>query len=234
MLTNLPPSQPQSISTMSRPLPRAAFLAATSLTFLKPRFKMALRPLAARLARFGATANQVTLTSLAGSILVGSLLCVSPSTPLLFAMLPIWLLARMACATIDGTLAIEYGQKSRLGGVLNEVGDAISDVALFLPLAFVPPFTTAAVSCVICLILVCELAGIVGLMLGSTRRLEGPLGKADRSILLSIIAMSIVVLGRLPKDAFAALPAIAIGLIVTIWNRIRFALIKSGTEVEAN
>jgi CDP-diacylglycerol--glycerol-3-phosphate 3-phosphatidyltransferase len=47
----------------------------------------------------------------------------------------------MARATIDGTLAIDFGRKSRLGGILNEVGDVVSDVVLLVPLAFVAPFT---------------------------------------------------------------------------------------------
>ena len=219
---------------MSQSLPRAAFLAATSLTFLKPRVRKPLRPVAARLAQIGVTANQVTLTSLAGSVLVGALLCLFPGDPVLFAMLPLWLLARMMCATIDGTLAIEFRQKSRLGGILNEMGDIVSDVALFLPLAFVPPFSMAAITCVIFFIVSSELAGIVGPTLGSVRRLEGPLGKADRAIVLSVIAISIAVLGRLPDHAFVLAPAIALGLMVTIWNRLRFALAEPSTEAEAN
>jgi CDP-diacylglycerol--glycerol-3-phosphate 3-phosphatidyltransferase len=44
--------------------------------------------------------------------------------------LPLWVPVRTACAAIDGTRAIDFEQKSRLGGVLNEVGDIVSDVAL--------------------------------------------------------------------------------------------------------
>ena len=87
------------------------------------------------------TANQVTLASLFGSVAIGVLLCTHPTQTALFALLPIWLPVRTVCAALDGTLAIEFGQKSRLGGVLNEVGDIVSDVALFLPLAFIAPFT---------------------------------------------------------------------------------------------
>ena len=39
----------------------APFLAASALAFLKPRLKTVIRPLAAKLAGMGVTANQVTL-----------------------------------------------------------------------------------------------------------------------------------------------------------------------------
>src|ERR1700722_15983629 len=69
----------------------------------------------------------------------------------LFGLLPVWLLVRMACATIDGTLAIDFGQKSLFGGILNEVGDVGSDVVLLLPLAFVGPFTPVSVGAIVVL-----------------------------------------------------------------------------------
>jgi hypothetical protein len=130
-------SSPSASQEASRAEPRLAFLAATSLTFLKPLLRKALRPVAARLYEAGVTANQVTLTSLVGSVLVGAFLCRFAAHSVLFAILPAWLVARTAFAAIDGTLAIEFGQKSRLGGILNEAGDVVSDIALFLPLAFV-------------------------------------------------------------------------------------------------
>ena len=105
--------------------PRAAFLAATSLNLLKPLLKRAIRPLAAGLAGVGITANKVTIISLVGSIIVGFLLSVHADWGAVWGLLPIWMLVRMALATIDGTLAIDFGQKSRLGGILNEVGDII-------------------------------------------------------------------------------------------------------------
>jgi CDP-diacylglycerol--glycerol-3-phosphate 3-phosphatidyltransferase len=141
--------------------PHAAFLAATSLTFLKPRFKRALRPLVGRLARAGITANQVTVTSLVSSLAVAAVLSIFGDQSILFGLLPAWLLARMAFATIDGTLAIDFRQKSRLGGILNEVGDILSDIALFMPLAFVAPFPSAWVLFVIALTVLCESSGIL-------------------------------------------------------------------------
>lgn len=202
----------------------APIVAASSLTFLKPRLTAMVRPLAAKLADIGVTANQVTLASLAGSIAVGAVLCANPSNPKLFALLSTWLLVRTACAALDGTLAVEFGQKSRLGRVLNEVGDIASDVALFLPLVFVAPFSANSVVPLVSLIVLAEIAGILGPMLGSDRRLEGPLGKADRSIILAILGLIIATLDGLPEGAQLLPPLLYGGLILTIWNRLRFAI----------
>jgi CDP-diacylglycerol--glycerol-3-phosphate 3-phosphatidyltransferase len=152
------------------------YLAASSLTFLKPRFKRFLMPVSARLARAGVVANQVTTVSIVGSLIMGGMLSLFHSHSILFGLLPVWVLVRIGCATIDGTLAIDFGQKSRLGGVLNEVGDVVSDVVLFLPLAFVVPFSASSVGTVVVLAISSEVAGMLGPALGGSRRVDGPMG----------------------------------------------------------
>ncbi|SHH02581.1 CDP-alcohol phosphatidyltransferase family protein [Bradyrhizobium erythrophlei] len=197
---------------------------------LKPLLRRALRPIAGRLYEAGVTANQVTSTSLIGSVLVGAILCRFADYFSSFAMLPAWLVARTAFAAVDGTLAIEFGQKSRVGGVLNEVGDVVSDIALFSPLAFVPPFSGASIALVVCFAAMSEFVGVAGTMLSGTRRLEGPLGKVDRSIVLALVAIAIAACGRLPEGAWLVVPALCLGLVITIWNRLRFALVERGTQ----
>src|SRR5688572_5337178 len=53
---------------------------------LKPAFQDLLRPTARRLAEGGVTANQVTLTAAAGSLVVGALLCLPLAQPALFLL----------------------------------------------------------------------------------------------------------------------------------------------------
>jgi CDP-diacylglycerol--glycerol-3-phosphate 3-phosphatidyltransferase len=201
--------------------PRAAFLAATSLNLLKPLLKRALRPLAAGLAWAGITANQVTLV---GSIIVGSWLSVHADGGAIWGLLPLWMLLRIALATIDGTLAIDFGQKSRLGGILNEVGDIISDIAMFVPLAFLPTFPPVWIALVLSLTMLTEIAGIVGPALGSSRRIEGPFGKVDRALAVGLIGVWLACLGPLPENARFVLPFFAVLLLLTIGNRLRFAV----------
>ena len=107
---------------------------------LKPRFQDLLRPLATSLARMGVTANLVTIVAALGSILVGGVLAWRSDSRAVFLLIPVWLLVRMALNAIDGMLAREFDQKSVLGGYLNEIGDVVSDAALYAPFALVPPF----------------------------------------------------------------------------------------------
>jgi CDP-diacylglycerol--glycerol-3-phosphate 3-phosphatidyltransferase len=201
----------------------AGFLAATSLTFLKPRFKRFLMSFSARLARAGVVANQVTTVSIVGSLIMGGMLSLFHSHSILFGLLPVWLLVRMACATIDGTLAIDFGQKSRLGGILNEVGDVVSDVVLLVPLAFVAPFTASSVGAIVVLTIASEVAGMLGPMVGGSRRVDGPMGKADRGIALGVLGLCICCGGPLPSGAaWAALPFGSL-LAITTANRLYLA-----------
>jgi len=225
-------SSPSASREVSRAGPRYAFLAATSLTPLKPLLRRALRPVASRLYEAGVAANQVTSTSIFGSVLVGALLCRFADQPSLFTILPAWLVARTALAAVDGTLATEFGQKSRLGGILSESGDVVSDFALFLPLALVSPFSAASITALIFLAAMSEFVGMAGTMLSGARRLEGPLGKVDRSIVLAHVAIAIAACGRLPEGAWFVVPALCLGRVVTIWNRLRFALVERGAQTE--
>jgi CDP-diacylglycerol--glycerol-3-phosphate 3-phosphatidyltransferase len=202
---------------------RGAFLAATSLTFLKPLFKRTLKPLVAHLARLGVMANQVTIASLVGSLVVGIFVATHADAAICFGLLSVWLVLRMCLATIDGTLAIDFGQKSRLGGILNEAGDIVSDTALILPFAFVPPFGSGEIAVVVALAVLSELAGIAGPALGGSRRIDGPFGKADRSLVFGALGIWIAGSGTLPAQAAVLPPAFALLSLVTIGNRLRFA-----------
>ena len=69
-----------------------------------------------------------------------------------FLLIPVWLLVRMALNAIDGMLAREFGQKSGLGAYLNEIGDVVSDAALYAPFALVAPFGPLGIGLVIVLV----------------------------------------------------------------------------------
>jgi hypothetical protein len=62
------------------------YLAVSSLTFLKPRFKRFLMPVSARLARAGVVANQVTTVSIVGSLIMGGMLSLFHSHSILFGL----------------------------------------------------------------------------------------------------------------------------------------------------
>ncbi len=188
---------------------------------LKPRFQALLRPYAESLAKAGVTANQVTLAAAAGSLVIGFILCELGWLKPLFLLLPLWLFIRMALNAIDGMLAREFNQKSRLGAYLNELCDVVSDAALMLPFCFVRPFGPEPVLLVIFLALLSEYAGAMGPLAGAERRYDGPFGKSDRALVFGALGLWIGLLLPLPDWLLWLMPLVAILSAATIWNRVR-------------
>ena len=135
-----------------------------------------MRPLVGALHRAGVTANQVTIAACVLSVMLGAWLAWNAQAVGAFVLVPIWLALRMALNAIDGMLAREFGQASRLGAYLNELGDVIADSALYLPFALLGGSNPWLVWTIIALAIVSEMAGVLGLGLGGTRR-YGPMGK---------------------------------------------------------
>ena len=190
---------------------------------LKSRFQGLLRPLVVLLVRIGVKANAVTLTACAVSVAIGFALIGAPRV--WFAIVPVWMFVRMALNAIDGMMAREFGQKSPLGAYLNELTDVVSDAALYLPFAFVAPLDWQKVGAVIFLAALSEMTGVVGVMIGASRRYDGPMGKSDRAFVFSLIAIWIAVTnGTLPGWSGAIMWAIAAVTAITIVNRIRGGL----------
>ena len=158
-----------------------------SIYSLKPKFQNLLRPLTQRLYDSRVTANQVTLFACIVSILLGLGLYSLQAPSVLFVLIPIWMFIRMALNAIDGMLAREFKQKSRLGAYLNEVTDVVSDAALYLPFVWVTPFSTLQIALVIWLSGLSEMVGILGQVIGKSRRYDGPMGKSDRAFVFGLL-----------------------------------------------
>lgn len=190
-----------------------------SVYAFKPQFQALLRPCVRRLHQLGITANQVTIAASLVSVALGLGLAAHAHRLELFLLLPVWFFLRMACNAIDGMLAREFGQSSALGAYLNELGDVVSDAALYLPFAFVPGSSPALVGLVILLSCLSEIAGVLR-GVGEGRRNDGPMGKSDRALVFGA-------LGLLLGSGVAAGPwlfwtfvLVALLLVVTIANRV--------------
>ena len=153
---------------------------------LKPKFQQLLHPLLVWLHRRGVTANEITVVAIVFSFGIGVLFWEASVVPLFFLALPIGLLVRMILNALDGMMAREFGQTSRLGEVLNEVGDVVSDVFIFFSLLNYYPESLYWVVAFIVLSVLNEFAGVMGKVLGRQRRYEGPMGKSDRALLMGI------------------------------------------------
>ena len=201
-----------------------------SIYDLKPKFQNLLRPLVIKLEQRGVTANQVTLTACAISVILGLMLTALSDYNWLFILIPIWLFVRMALNAIDGMLAREFNQKSRLGGYLNEITDVVSDAALYLPFAFVYPFDALQIGLIIWLSALTEFCGVLGQVQGKTRRYDGPLGKSDRAFLFGVLGLVYAFLSMLPDFLYWVSWAIVILLIATCIKRVKSGLAEVGNK----
>ena len=201
-----------------------------SIYDLKPKFQNLLRPLVIKLEQRGVTANQVTLTACAISVILGLILTALSGYHWLFILIPIWLFVRMALNAIDGMLAREFNQKSRLGGYLNEITDVVSDAALYLPFAFVYPFDGLQIGLIIWLSALTEFCGVLGQVQGKTRRYDGPLGKSDRAFLFGVLGLVYVFVPTLPDFLYWLLWVVIILLIATCVKRVKSGLAEVGNE----
>lgn len=190
----------------------------------KPAFQDWLRPLVKRMAARGVTANQVTAAALAGSLVLCAALMLAWPLQWPFLFLPMWFFIRLALNAIDGMLAREHGQESKAGALLNEMGDVISDAALFAPFAFVPAFGPYWIGFVIFLSTLSQFAGTLGAVIGVGRRFEGPLGKSDRAIVFGALGLWVGMELPLPGWTWLIMLALSGLLIYTTYNRLRAAL----------
>jgi CDP-diacylglycerol--glycerol-3-phosphate 3-phosphatidyltransferase len=191
---------------------------------LKPRFQALLRPFARQLFAAGVTANQITVTACLISFAIGVAALWHPEHNNLFLLIAFWCPLRMAANALDGMLAREFGQASRLGAILNELGDVVSDVALYLPFAFVTGAQPWLVVAVVLLVVLSEFAGVLCAAMGKERRHDGPLGKSDRALLFGMIGL---LQGcGVPVAAFInwVWAATLLLLMLTLFNRARSAL----------
>jgi CDP-diacylglycerol--glycerol-3-phosphate 3-phosphatidyltransferase len=199
---------------------------------LKPRFQALLRPVCGGLARAGVTANQVTVAAALLSAAGGAAILWQPEARWPLLALPVGLFLRMALNAIDGMLAREHDMKSRLGAVLNELGDVVADAMLYLPLAAVPGVSGWLVAGLVMAGILVEMTGVVGIQIGASRRYDGPVGKSDRAFIFGLLAflLGIGIDAGVWVDILLGLALALSG--ITVVNRARRALAEDGESTE--
>jgi CDP-diacylglycerol--glycerol-3-phosphate 3-phosphatidyltransferase len=199
-----------------------------SIYQFKPAFQRLLRPVVDKLAARNVTANQVTLAAAALSGAGGAAIALFPASSWPYLLLPPLLFLRMALNAIDGMLAREHHMQSKRGALLNELGDIVSDTALYLPFALMTGITGGWVVAVVILAILSEMTGIIGVQIGASRRYDGPFGKSDRAFAFStlglLIGLHIFPVGAWLNYIFAAMCGL---LVFTIYNRGKNALKES-------
>lgn len=198
----------------------------------------ALRPLYVKLAARGTTPIQLTYASLAVSVAAGGLLTVAPGLlPRphgLLMLLPAALAVRIALDALRDMTVDTRGSEMPRDALLREVGTALSDVLLYLPVALYPGVPGALVVVFVVLGLCSEIAGLAAAQAGAGRRRDGPMALADRAIVLGIVGMILALdpaaAGLLP---WLLLPASALAL-ATIANRVRAVLHPRPETIDAD
>jgi phosphatidylglycerophosphate synthase len=176
------------------------------------------------LASIGVTPNAVTLAAIVGSIAAGIVVSFSYRQSGLLLLLPIWLFIRMALNAIDGMMARELNLSSHLGAILNELGDAVSDLGLYLPLTFIyEPARWPVIAFSMGAVLT-EFSGVLGRALGASRRYDGPMGKSDRAFVVGALGLATFIFPDLIKAWPWIFSVAALLTVVTCINRLARAL----------
>ncbi|OAT54435.1 CDP-alcohol phosphatidyltransferase family protein [Providencia heimbachae] len=202
---------------------------------LKPKFQDLLRPIVYTLFKAGVTANQVTLAALFLSVFIGVLLFFIPH-PHVFILLPFVLFIRMALNAIDGMLAREHNQKSHFGAILNELGDVISDTALYLPFVLIFPQAFWWILLILFLAMLTEFIGVIAQAIGASRRYDGPIGKSDRAFIFGALGLCVSLFPQLATSNWLSylFAVLSLLLFYTCYNRIRRALNELSTIPDNN
>jgi CDP-diacylglycerol---glycerol-3-phosphate 3-phosphatidyltransferase len=155
---------------------------------LKPKFQALLQPLLQRLRKWWVSPNLLTLLGILLSLAMGIYALYGDRTIALILM-PIVLLLRMALNALDGMMARQYNLQSKMGALLNEMGDVISDIVLYYPLYVLFAMDQVWVMCFLLLSVLNEFAGLLGQALGGARRYDGPMGKSDRALVVGVLSL---------------------------------------------
>jgi CDP-diacylglycerol--glycerol-3-phosphate 3-phosphatidyltransferase len=190
----------------------------------KPLLERLFRPTAHGLCHLGVRPNALTLTSLASSIVAGTLVLALPAETWPLLVMLGAMLARLAFNHIDGIIARERGMKTPLGGLLNELATPAEDMALYLPLAARADMPAALIVVAVMLCALVEVAGLSSIAIGGTRRYDGPTTKVVRGAFFAALATAAAL--RLTPATWVpwALVLILILLAVTACNRLSRAL----------
>ena len=155
---------------------------------LKPKFQALLQPLLKRLHQWGVSPNLLTLLGILLSVAMG-IYAFYGNRHLALILLPLVLLVRMALNALDGMMARQFNMQSKLGAVLNEIGDIVSDIALYFPVYVLFKMDPNWIMLFLLLSALNEFAGLLGQAINGVRRYDGPMGKSDRALVVGLLCL---------------------------------------------
>ena len=160
-----------------------------SIYKIKPAFQKLLTPLMKILRSLKITPNAITLFSILFSFLLCYFFIQALEHKIFFLFVAIGLLIRMMLNALDGMMARTYNLQSKFGEALNEIGDIISDTAIYFPIIFLPEIKIEIAIIFIILSIINEFCGLLAKTLSNIRRYDGPMGKSDRAFLIGTLCI---------------------------------------------
>ena len=141
-----------------------------SIYKIKPKFQQFLMPLLKLLRRWGISPNVITIFSIILSFVLSYFFWNFSANSLYFLIVAFGLLLRMMLNALDGMMARIYNLQSKLGEILNEVGDIISDVAIYFPLILFESIEIEIAIIFILLSIINEFCGLISKVISRERR----------------------------------------------------------------
>jgi CDP-diacylglycerol--glycerol-3-phosphate 3-phosphatidyltransferase len=187
---------------------------------VKPAFQRSLGGIQRWLVERHVHPDVLTYAALGLSVVGGAAVYVAPDAVWLLAAIPPIILVRTALNALDGLVAKQTGLARPWGEVLNEFSDRLADVALFGAVALASPSIHLLGAVTVVAMLLGSYLAILSKAAGGRRQYAGPMGKADRMIVLGVAAaLGLVV--PLPWAYNGCLLVVLVGLVPTIVQRAR-------------
>jgi CDP-diacylglycerol--glycerol-3-phosphate 3-phosphatidyltransferase len=160
----------------------------SGLYAVKPWFVARLHRVEDMLVARAVSPDALTFGAVVVSVVAGATIAAGGilHQPLLWLAVPPLGVIRLALNALDGSVARRLGVARPFGAAINEIGDRVSDLALFAPLVAVSP-AWLVVSCIAAMSLT-STAGVMSLAITGGRYSGGPMGKADRVAILGATA----------------------------------------------
>jgi len=160
-----------------------------SIYKIKPKFQQLLMPLLKLLRKLGISPNSITIFSIFLSFLIAYFFWNTSDNSSYFLIVAFGLLLRMMLNALDGMMARIYNLQSKMGEILNEVGDIVSDFVIYFPLIIFESLRIEIAIIFILLSIINEFCGLLAKVISGERRYDGPMGKSDRAFLIGIICI---------------------------------------------
>ena len=199
---------------------------------IKTRSQAWAQSLAGKLAKSRLSPNQISLYGIGFSFLGALSLVISSYilsncllSGLLFIVAAVTVQLRLICNMLDGLVAIEYGKKSKLGDLFNEVPDRLEDPLFMVSAGYATGTPTGVFLGWLAALLavVTAYVRLLGGSLGLKQNFCGPLAKQQRMFLLTITLLAtsfqIWTIGS-RSILFYGLLLISIGTFITIVRRL--------------